>query len=626
MYKPLPFIVLVLLIININLSYSDNIPFKQKIKYNSKDVNITNYEISKLTIDNNKLIAISLYIKNINKKTQLYNLILSLSNNFLLYFDIYKTVPKTKISKIAASDTSIAFPGNFKLRSDDGKRFTIFFKKNKELITDSNLTLELELSSRKKALFFSREQINKLIAVDFSIETEQLKNMTAIDSSANIYENISSDKEKRNVDDKDFEYNARFISTLMLMIGNDPVGDSRLGMVQSRLFFSAYKKVSDITFFFEFTSEYLKYYQDTTYEKEIGDYDNLDVLLRQFYIEYTFEFDNHINNINLRVGKQNVDWGKVSGPRPVEVINHQDYRFFLFDKRSDRRLGDWMVRFNASIIDSLNVVGIWNPVFEPNKLAPPYSAFEGEWQTNIRNSNISLIEAEKPSMTIKHSNLGFRTQYHTKQIDTSLYLFQGYEHSPYLSITGFSSSGAPDEITKKFSRFNMIGADIEKDIYKKIILRGELAYQFNSKLFPVISNADNLTDYPDGTIARDVIKYAFGFRNRGLLLPELYLNLQYTGHTILNHSDTLIYRPPMNHTLFLDSIYTFENLNLEVEFMTVYQIEEADYWLVPMARYKAMKDLTFSMGFWFFGGKDNNTTFGQYRLSDLIYAQATYNF
>ena len=136
--------------------------------------------------------------------------------------------------------------------------------------------------------------------------------------------------------------------------------------------------------------------------------DQLD-FIRELYVEGSIP-TGEMSELFLRVGKQQVVWGRTDLFRVLDIINPVDYsRQNIYDELEDIRIPQWIAsaeyRWGAtSIFEDLNVQLVWNfDEFRPSDLGQggtPYSildagsffrAMNNCWENGCTVSNLSLI-------------------------------------------------------------------------------------------------------------------------------------------------------------------------------------------------------------------------------------------
>jgi len=109
--------------------------------------------------------------------------------------------------------------------------------------------------------------------------------------------------------------------------------------------------------------------------------DRLD-FIREFYIQADFDLDNG-NQLGIKVGKQQIVWGRTDLFRVLDVLNPVDFsRNNIYDELEDIRIPMWMAEIeyrwgSVGVFDDLNFSVVWNfDKFRPNNLGQAGSPYQ----------------------------------------------------------------------------------------------------------------------------------------------------------------------------------------------------------------------------------------------------------
>lgn len=170
---------------------------------------------------------------------------------------------------------------------------------------------------------------------------------------------------------------------------------------------------------------YLDYDKDELAAPEIYS-DRLD-WIRELYIDATVSLGGD-DEINFRLGKQQVVWGRTDLFRVLDVINPVDYsRHNIYDELEDIRIPMWMLktdfRFGATgMFDDLNAQIVWNfDKFRPNNLGQCGTAYvildagcffrgmKNLWDNGGTVANFAPASVTDPSQGLLATNFGPQT-------------------------------------------------------------------------------------------------------------------------------------------------------------------------------------------------------------------------
>jgi hypothetical protein len=324
--------------------------------------------------------------------------------------------------------------------------------------------------------------------------------------------------------------------------------------------------------------------------------------LREFYIDGTIPLKNH--RLNIRLGKQQVIWGRTDLFRVLDVINPVDYsRNNIYDELEDIRIPQWILkteyRFGPTwIMDDFNVQVVWN--FDefrahelgqggtPNQILDAGSFFRGMknlWDNGGTVSNfangiittdfgphqIGIRKANLPDWELSNTQIGMKIEgvlgdfgwsingYHFRSQLPSLRAGRVPATNPFLGdqfpadaiYPGHPGENGPatrDHLIAfdiEFPRVNLIGGSV--DYYSQIIdtvFRVELAYTDGEEF------ANTLEERLFSE--SDVIRYVIGADKsifiRSLNKTKAFLfSFQLFGQHLLDHEEEDTFRSGTLH-------------------------------------------------------------------------------
>ena len=306
--------------------------------------------------------------------------------------------------------------------------------------------------------------------------------------------------------------------------------------------------------------------------------------LREFYLDGDIGFDNG-NVLNIRLGRQQVVWGRTDLFRVLDVINPVDYsRHNIYDELEDIRIPQWMLtaeyRMGAAAgFEDLNFSVVWNfDKFRPSNLGQggtPYQILAaGEFFRGMKNcwdygctvanfaglpvegttglaatdfapGSIGIRQANLPEWKLDNTQIGFKIEGVFKEIGFSLNYLSYLAQLPSLH-GGSEGPAALNNFTGEvqqwpyliafdieFPRIHLFGGSL--DIYSdslKSVFRIEAAYTTGEEF------ANTLR--PELYSESDVFRYVIGW-DRDTFIPFLndekafLISAQIFGQHILDH-------------------------------------------------------------------------------------------
>lgn len=269
----------------------------------------------------------------------------------------------------------------------------------------------------------------------------------------------------------------------------------------------------------------------------------------------------------LRLGRQQVVWGKTDGLRLLDLVNPQDLREFILDDFIDSRLPLWMARGDIYVgDDTLQLLLI--PDYRPNDIAGPGDRFEPAYlkfiRDQIRKGALTYTEEEEPGGTLKDLEYGFRYNGFAGGWDYSLNYFNSWYDNPIYFI-----DTAKGELIRRYRRYAMAGGSFS-NAFGSFVLRGEFAYN-GGKYFS--------TDSGD-LLRKDELKGALGL---DYTVGDWLISGQVFESYIDDYEEEIAFDELTTNVSFLLNV-KFLNETLDVKLINIYGINNSD----------AMKRLNFT--------------------------------
>jgi hypothetical protein len=277
--------------------------------------------------------------------------------------------------------------------------------------------------------------------------------------------------------------------------------------------------------------------------------DQLD-FIRELYISADKELSNG-DLLNVRLGKQQVVWGKTDLFRVLDVINPVDYsRHNIYDELEDIRIPQWMLTAEwrmgpNEVLDDSNLSLVWNfDKFRPNNLGTcgqSYRILDAGCFFSSNLMGIPIIhDVEEPNWSLKNTQLGMKWEGVYGDTTFSLNALTYRQQLPSLHFRPnpdpqFAGLPAFDGVFDiKFPRVNLVGGSIDYySMNMDAIWRLEMAY----------TQGEELPD-DSGHHETDMLRYVIGF-DKNIIIPELgtrsafLFSAQLFGEHILDHIGTM---------------------------------------------------------------------------------------
>ncbi|MCD4820364.1 MAG: hypothetical protein K8S23_16925 [Candidatus Cloacimonetes bacterium] len=329
---------------------------------------------------------------------------------------------------------------------------------------------------------------------------------------------------------------------------------------------------------------------------------NLDITLRQVYMDIYFE------NFDLRIGKQQIIWGKADGVFITDIISPRDLSEFILPDFYEIRIGTNAFKFDYYIGDATFEV-VWIPTFQPT-ITPRKGSI---WYKNMLDFPIPISYYDQMydvENKLSESELACKFSYLGSSIDFELMTAYMWDDNPAVHI--FPQPDSTVHIKPEYHRLPLVGASFSKAVGGAIV-RGEGAYYFDKRF-----SAEDLS--VNAVKEKDYIHYLIGYDHNWF---GMNVSFQYIQEYILDYEDDIRNDEFSSTTTFLIR-EDFLRETLHFEFFTYYGINNQDALIRPRISYEFADGFDFQLGANIFVGDEGN--FGQYDENDMIYIKVRYYF
>lgn len=247
--------------------------------------------------------------------------------------------------------------------------------------------------------------------------------------------------------------------------------------------------------------------QPLTFVETLAEERDTDVVeLRELYA------DLRLDQMDVRIGKQFVIWGVLTGIRVVDEINPLDFRELIMPELLDYRIPLWSVKVDLydRAMPNDTFEALWIPDIRFHRPAPAGS----EWEL--------LQEVPgtvyPPSFAPKNSELGFRLGHDVGNTEFNLSYFFTWDDYPVefrnIRVTRSGPNGTVIRVESffapRYTRIHMFGLTF-RSLIKGQVLKGEAAF-VTDKYFgleAVDRNRDGLIDN-QGAVQKQHIRWGVG--------------------------------------------------------------------------------------------------------------------
>lgn len=241
----------------------------------------------------------------------------------------------------------------------------------------------------------------------------------------------------------------------------------------------------------------LAFIENLAQEKDSGVVD-----LREFYLDIMFD------NLDIRIGRQFVVWGVLTGVRIVDEINPMDFRELILPDLMDYRIPLWKMRVDY-YGGGNNYQLLWIPDLRFHKPAPRGS--EWELLQDVRDLDGNLLTTY-PDNNLENSEFGFRVQRMVGLTEVALSYFYTWDDFPVIFRRAPVDAGSAiePEFFPTYTRIHMYGLTFQRPFFSQVI-KGEAAF-VQDKFFGTADIDVNEDLFLDnlGELRRDHIRWGLG--------------------------------------------------------------------------------------------------------------------
>lgn len=337
-----------------------------------------------------------------------------------------------------------------------------------------------------------------------------------------------------------------------------------------------------------------------TFNHYASEVQGLEIDLKEAYLDLYFD------QVDLRIGKQQIIWGKAEGVFITDVVSPKDLSEFLLPDFDEIRIGVNALKadyFLGATTFELVLIPVFTPTVQPES--------DSIWSVTPSSPVMPTFnDTEDVEMTLENGEVFTKFSYLGSLLDFEIMGGYMWDDEPTPHVTGL---GPPLEITPKYHRLILGGGSVSTAV-AGVVARAEGAY-YHGKYF---RTDDPTTD--EGVIHKDYIHYLVG---ADFSLVGIDLSAQYIQQIILDYDD-LIIADQIDHMATVRLSKTFFRETLRLELFSYLGLNEPDALLRPKIVYDITDGVEILFGANVFLGDDGS--FGQYNENDMLYAKVKYNF
>ena len=334
----------------------------------------------------------------------------------------------------------------------------------------------------------------------------------------------------------------------------------------------------------------------------------LELGLREAYLDLYF------NHFDLRVGKQQIIYGKAEGVFITDVVSPKDLREFLLPEFDEIRMGVTAAKLNFYKGNNTFEL-VWVPVFTPTQLPEEGSIWRPAMPFPVTPSFDLSTKEVNPEL--ENSELFLRYSAMSPGIDFELVGGYFYDDDPINHIT---RQVDPETMMltgliarPEHHRLAMGGGSFSTQI-GPFLLRGEAGF-YNGKYFQT-----STPSVANGIIEKDYLHYMAGIDYN---LAGVTLTAQFIQEYILDYEEGIMNEEFENTMTFLAK-KDFLREKLWIELFSYVGINRGDGLIRPKITYSFADGFDIQLGANIFTGTEGR--FGQFNDNDMVYTKLKYSF
>ncbi len=343
--------------------------------------------------------------------------------------------------------------------------------------------------------------------------------------------------------------------------------------------------------------------------------DSLNLNIREVYMDMYFK------NFDLRVGKQQIVWGKADGVFITDIVSPLNLSEFLLPDFDEIRTGVIATKLDYYIGNS-TIEAIWIPQFTPTIRPDANSIWYIQPEFPVP-ATFDWSQSEiNPSL--ENSELFLKWSAMTSKVDFELMGGYTWDDNPAMHVQkqfGLDTITMPPSpmltglaITPEHHRLTVAGGSFSTEV-KGVIFRGEAAY-YNGKYF---QTEDPTAE--DALVQKDYLNYVAGI---DFNIANVKLSAQFIQKYILDYNDMMLDDEFHSTATFL-ARYDMMRETLHLELFSYIGLSDKDALIRPKVTYDFDDSFSMLLGGNIFVG-EREGQFGQYQDNSMIYTKIKYNF
>ena len=309
----------------------------------------------------------------------------------------------------------------------------------------------------------------------------------------------------------------------------------------------------------------------------------------------------------LRLGKQQIVWGRLDGIKILDVVNPQTFREFILDDLGNSRISQWSAYLDMTL-GSWRAELTWVPDITSHDIPEAGAWFElaaprFRFGAPAGSAGLPTV-TDRDASVLDDGAYGARLSRLIGGVDVAAVLYSGRDHEPLGRVV--ARDGGP-VLEQFYRRREVLGLSAESSL-GPVAWRAELSHQ-PGRVFNVRDAA--------GLATRSLDQTTLGVGADIDLPLNLLANLQFVVDRV-DGAPTELVRPDEDRlvTLFLRRGFAYDTVRTELRWY--HSLTDHDDTIMATARYELNDDTSvYVSGEWFTGTPEG--LFGQFARQDRVY-------
>ncbi len=330
--------------------------------------------------------------------------------------------------------------------------------------------------------------------------------------------------------------------------------------------------------------------------------------IREAYLDLYF------NTMDVRIGKQQIIWGKADGVFITDIISPKDLTEFLLRDFDEIRMGVTAAKVDYYMGNS-TMEFVWVPIFSPNKMAKEGSI----WHPAMELPPNTTFDFSKKDVAfnLKNSEIFAKFSTLTGPVDFEVMAGYTWDADPTLftekEMDPLSHQLLSITVIPQYNRLTVFGGSFSTTI-KGFVLRGEAAY-YMGKYFQTTDPA-----VPSGVSEKNYLHYLIGL---DYSIWGAKVSAQFIQKIIFDY-DPMLTLPEHHNMMTLLISKQYLNNTLTVELFSYVGLTDEDALIRPKITYSFADGFDIQVGANIFTG--SRGMFGRFHDNDMVYTKIRYSF